>query len=95
VVRTNEEPPDLGPLGHVRQHLLDQLVAADLLAERLALVGVGDARIQAGPREPDRAGSDAEAALVDGAHGDEEPLALLADPVSSGGWRRRFRRRAR
>ena len=54
---------------------------ADLLAERLPLVGVADARVQAGLGQADRAGGNGETALVDGAHRDEEPLAFLPDPV--------------
>ena len=54
---------------------------ADRLAEGLALVGVLDAGVEAGAGEPDRAGADGEAALVDAAHGDLEALALLADAV--------------
>ena len=72
------------PGGHLGDHLLDQLVLADLLAERLALVGVARRGVEAGLGEPDGAGRDGEPALVDGAHRDEEALALLADPVLLG-----------
>ena len=41
--RQTSSRPDLGARGHLGDHLLDQLVLADLLAERLALVGVPDA----------------------------------------------------
>ena len=61
--------------------LLDQLVLTDLLPERLPLVGVAHGGVDARLGEPDRAGGDREAPLVDGAHRDEEPLALLADPM--------------
>ena len=79
--RQTSSRPDLGPLGHLREHLLDQLVLADLLAERLALVGVLERRVEARLGEPDGAGGDGEPALVDRAHRDQEALALLADPV--------------
>ena len=69
------------PCGHLRDELLDELVLADLLAEGVSLVGVADARVEARLREPDGAGGHRVAALVDGAHRDEEALALLADPV--------------
>ena len=36
----DEQPAHLGAGGHLGDHLLDQLVLADLLAERVALVGV-------------------------------------------------------
>src|SRR4029077_854652 len=49
----DEQAADLGPLGHVRDHLLDELVMADLLAERRALVGVAEARVEAGLGEAD------------------------------------------
>src|SRR5438105_147752 len=49
----DEEPAGLDPGDHLRQHLLDALVAADLLAKGLALVGVPDRRIEAGLGEPD------------------------------------------
>ena len=39
----DEQPAHLDAGGHLRDHLLDELVLADLLAERVALVGVADA----------------------------------------------------
>jgi hypothetical protein len=56
-------------------------VPADLLAEGLPFVGVAQAGVQAGLGKPDRTGCHRVAPLVDGAHGDQEALALLADPV--------------
>ena len=80
----DEEPAHLGAGGHLGDELLDQLVLADLLAEGVPLVGVADRRVETGLGEADRAGRDGEPALVDGAHRDEEALALLADPVLDG-----------
>ena len=77
----HQQPADLGALGHVGDHLLDQLVLADLLAERLALVGVPDRRVEARLGEADGARGNRVPPLVDGAHRDQEALALLADPV--------------
>ncbi len=54
---------------------------ADLLAERLALAGVLERRVEARPGQADRARRDGVAAVVDSAHGDLEALALLADAV--------------
>src|SRR6185503_5342670 len=58
-----------------------ELVMADLLAERLALVGVADRRVHTGLGEADRSRGDGVPALVDRAHRDEEAVALLADPM--------------
>ena len=77
----DEQPAHLGPGGHLGDHLLDELVLADLLAEGLPLVGVADGRVEAGLGEPDGTGRDRVAALVDRAHRDQEALAFLADPV--------------
>ena len=44
----DEEPTHLGAGCHLGDELLDQLVLADLLPERVPLVGVADARVQAG-----------------------------------------------
>ena len=77
----DEQPPGFDAGVHVGEHLLNQLVPADLLAERLPLVGVLERCVQARLRQPHRAGGHGVAPLVDRAHGDRETLALLADPV--------------
>ena len=77
----HEEPPHLRSGGHLREQLLDELVPPDLLPEGLPLLRVHERGVQAGLRESDRAGGDRVPPLVDRAHRDQEPLALLADPV--------------
>ena len=47
----DEEPAGLDPGEHLREHLLHELVLADLVAERLALVGVLERGVEAGLRE--------------------------------------------
>src|ERR1044072_9537332 len=70
-------------------------VCDDLAAECLAFLGVGDRGAQCGLGEARRARRDAEAAGVEGAEGDGQALALLAEqavglddgavPVRAGG----------
>ena len=81
---TAQQPARLNTGAHFGDHLLDQLVLADLLAKRLALVGVLERRIEARLGEAHRAGRNREAALVDRAHRDREALAFLADAVLGG-----------
>src|SRR5713101_8860828 len=79
-----EEAADLVVTRHLRDHLLDQLVAPDLLAERLALASVFDRRVEAGSDGAGSAGRYGEAAVVEAAHGDLEPITFVADPISLG-----------
>src|ERR671930_485360 len=66
---------------HLRDHVLDELVLADRLTERLPLARVLDRALEAGPDHAAGAGGDGEAALVEPVHRDLEALALLADQV--------------
>ena len=59
----------------------DELVAADLLAERLPLARVLDRALEARADHAARARGDREAAVVERVHRDLEALALLADQV--------------
>src|SRR6266540_2833025 len=77
----HEEAPRLRATGHVGQHLLDELVVADLLAKRLPLAGVRHGCVQGGLAETDGPRRNGVAALVDRAHRDEEALALLAHAI--------------
>src|SRR3954453_6026608 len=62
---------------HLRDHVLHELVAADLLAERLALAGVLDGALEAGSDPAAPPPGDQEAALVEGVHRDLESFAFL------------------
>src|SRR5207237_6387324 len=66
---------------HRRDHVLDELVAADLLPERLSLARVLDRALEARAHDAARAGGDREPTLVESVHRDLEPPALLADQV--------------
>src|SRR5438552_14617615 len=66
---------------HLRDHVLDELVLADRLTERLSLARVLDRALQAGTRDAASPRGDREAALVEPVHRDLEALALLADQV--------------
>src|SRR3954447_21387833 len=66
---------------HLRDHVLHELVAADLLPERLALARVLDGALEARAHDAARARRDGEAALVERVHRDLEALPLLADEV--------------
>src|SRR6266571_3628082 len=76
-----EQAADLVVARHARDHLLDELVAADLLAERLALARVLDRGVEACPDGPGRARGDRVAAVVEAAHRDLEAVALVADAI--------------
>src|SRR5258708_24761135 len=76
-----EETADLVVTRHPGDHLLDQLVAPDLLTERLALASVFHRRVEAGSDSAGGAPGHGEAAVVAAAPRDLEPIAFLADPV--------------
>src|SRR6478609_99396 len=77
----DEQPAHLGPGRHLGDHLLDQLVLADLLSEGVPLVGVAHRCVETRLGKADRTSRDREPTLVDRAHRDRKTLALLADPV--------------
>ena len=58
-----------------------------MLAELLALLGVGERLLEGPLGDADRLGGDADAAAVEGRHGDLEALALLAQAVAAPGSR--------
>ena len=64
---------------HVGDHLLDELEAGERDAELLALLRVVDRGVDAAVADPDAAGGDAVAAVVEGAHRDLEAVADLAE----------------
>ena len=64
---------------HVGDQLLDELEARDRHVELLALGRVGDRGLDAPVADPDAAGGDAVAALVERRHRDLEPVADLAE----------------
>src|SRR5712692_3208251 len=66
---------------HVGQHPLDHLVLADRHAEALALARVAERGLVRRDGDADGLRGDADAAAVDGRHGDLEPLPLLAEPA--------------
>ena len=66
---------------HLRDHFFHQLMLPDLDAERLALFGVGDARVAARANEPGRSGRHGEASLIEREHGDLEALVRPSDDV--------------
>src|ERR1700674_793595 len=76
-----EQAADLVVAGHARDHLLDKLVTADLLAKGLALARVLHRGVEARPYRAGRSGGHRVAAVVEAAHGDLESIALIADPV--------------
>src|ERR1700674_1498926 len=63
---------DLVVARHAGDHLLDKLVAADLLAEGLALARVLHRRVKAGADRSSGAGGDGKATVVEAAHRDFE-----------------------
>src|SRR5260370_20917690 len=79
-----EETADLVVTRHPGDHLLDQLVAPDLLTERLALASVFHRRVEAGSDSAGGARGHGEAAVVEAAHGDLEPITFVADPILLG-----------
>jgi hypothetical protein len=66
---------------HLRDHFLDQLMLADLDAERLALLGVFHARVAARTNQTRGARGDGKAPLVQREHRDLETLARSTDQV--------------
>src|SRR5260370_24911182 len=76
-----EQTADLVVTRHPGDHLLDQLVAPDLLTERLALASVFHRRVEAGSDSARGARGHGEAAVVEAAHGDLEPLPFVAEPA--------------
>ena len=75
----NEHPRRVALDDHVGDHLLDELEAGDRDAELAALLGVLDRRLDAALADPDAAGGDAVAAVVERAHRDLEAVADLAE----------------
>ncbi len=65
----------VGEVGH------DHLVVSDRLSEGLALVGVLERRLVRALGDAQRLGGDADAAVVEGVHGDGEPVADAFDGV--------------
>src|SRR5207245_9879126 len=76
-----EEAADLVVAEHAGDHLLHELVPADLLAERLALARIFHRRVQTCSNRARGAGGDREAAVVEAAHRDLESVSLVADAV--------------
>src|ERR1700674_965187 len=76
-----KEAADLVVARHARDHLLDKLVAANLLAKGLALARVLHRGVEARAHRAGRSGGHRVAAVVEAAHGDLETVALIADPV--------------
>ena len=79
-----KEPADLVVARHARDHLLDELVAPDLLAEGLPLTRVFDRRIQAGTDSAGCARRDGVAPVVEAAHRDLETVAFVTDSIRLG-----------
>ena len=69
---------------HLRDHFLDELVLADLDAERLSLARVFRAGIAARADEAGRAGRDRQPSLIERKHRNLESFARLADEVVLG-----------
>src|SRR5439155_17042123 len=76
-----EQTADLVVAGHARDHLLHELVAADLLAEGFSLPRVLDRSIEACPHGAGGTRCDRVPAVVQTAHGNLETIALVADAV--------------
>ena len=66
---------------HLGDHLLDELVFSDRFAESFALQSIVDRFVDAGANDAYGAGSDAEAGVIQGAHGDFEAFSFLTQPV--------------
>ncbi len=73
----HQHPGRLHLGGHVRQRLLDCTLAADGLSELLPFVGELDGPVQRRLGYAEGLGGDADAAHVQGHHGDLEPLAAV------------------
>src|SRR4051812_44212899 len=69
---------------HVGDHELDPLEVGDALTELLALLDVGDRLVERALRDPDGLRADGDARVVEGAQGDLEPVADLADDAVAG-----------
>src|SRR5258708_39843643 len=76
-----EQAADLVVTSHSRDHLLHQLVAADLLTKGLSFFRVLHRSVQTCAHRAGRAGGDREAAVVEAAHRDLETVTFIADPV--------------
>src|SRR5712671_6704989 len=72
-----QEPADLVVPRHAGDHLLNQLVATDLLAERLAFARVFHGSVEACAHGSGRAGRDRVPPIVETAHSDLESVALV------------------
>ncbi|MNR15084.1 hypothetical protein D3C85_1315990 [compost metagenome] len=70
--------------GHVGQHVLDGLEAADGPAELLAVLGIVHRQRVGLPGQPDHRGAMQQAVHADAVHGDLEALARFADQVLLG-----------
>ena len=70
--------------GHVREHGLHHLVLGDGDAEGLAILGVGDALVEAALHEPGGQRADVRAGLVEGLHRELEAFALGCEQVLLG-----------
>ena len=75
----DQHPAGVALEDHVGDHLLDQLEAGERDAELLALLRVLDRGVDAAVADPDAAGGDAVAAVVERAHRDLEAVADLAE----------------
>src|SRR5436305_14645532 len=67
---------------HVREVELDRLEVGEMGAELLALLRVGQRLLEGPLGDADRLGGDADAAAVEGGHGDLEAVSLLAETVA-------------
>ena len=76
-----EQPGGVVVGDHLGDHLLHELVLADGLPEGLALPGVADRRVEAGPDETGGPGRHRVTAVLEREHGDPESLALLPEAV--------------
>src|SRR5438552_641165 len=76
-----QQAADLVIARHLSDHLLDQLVAPDLLAEGLSLARVFDRRVETRAHCARCTGGDGETPVVETAHRDLEAIALITDSV--------------
>ena len=70
--------------GHVGHHPAQRLEVGDGLAERLALLRIGDRLLQRAAPEPDAERPDGDPSLVEDAQRVDEPVVDLADAVLVG-----------
>src|SRR5258708_19003388 len=76
-----EQAADLVVASHPCDHLLHQLVAADLLTKGLSFFRVLHRSVQTCAHRAGRAGGDPEAAAVEPAHRDLETVTFVSDPL--------------